>query len=64
VPCSDAEPCPGGFDCRDDTACWPSEDDGGGCSVGRGARGPAGAALWLLAVLALASRRRSHVRSR
>ena len=58
-PCDAATPCPGGFECLDDVACWPSEGDGGGCSVGGNGSAP-GMLLLFAAALMGSLRRRRH----
>ena len=47
--------CPDGTECTDEGYCWPSGDDGGGCSIGGTS---AAAPLWLLALMFLVIRRR------
>ena len=62
--CSEAEPCPGGFECRGGVACWPEDpsEEGGGCSASGGSGVSLLGLLWLawigLAVLVLRGRRR------
>ncbi len=56
--CNEATPCPEGFECRGDVACWPAPDEDGGCT----AAGPSSSSglglLWLLGLVALVARRR------
>jgi MYXO-CTERM domain-containing protein len=55
--CDAATPCPDGFECRGDVACWPTPESSGGCTAAGPASSPL-ALLWLLALVALAARRR------
>lgn len=55
--CDSATPCPGGFDCLDDVACWPADGDGGGCSVGGRGSAPGLLLLFAAAVLGMVRRR-------
>jgi uncharacterized protein (TIGR03382 family) len=48
VPCSESEPCPTGFECRGEVACWPAEGDGGCSAGGRGVT-----TTWALMIAAL-----------
>lgn len=61
--CDAATPCPTGFDCIDDTACWPSAGSDnpfyGLCSTGGRGTGTAGL-LVLLALFGLRRRRRDR----
>jgi MYXO-CTERM domain-containing protein len=61
--CNEATPCPAGFECAGDIACWPKSDDGGGggCAAGNDGGGGLGA-LWLLALGAMLLRRRRSAR--
>lgn len=58
--CDSTAPCPAGFECVDDTACWPSSGSDnpfvGLCAAGGRGQGAAGL-LVLLALLALRRRR-------
>jgi MYXO-CTERM domain-containing protein len=55
--CSATTPCPEGFECAGEVACWPAKDEGGGgCATGGGADWLG--AAWLLALGALLLRRR------
>jgi len=57
--CDAASPCPGGFECLDDVACWPADGGGGGgCSVGGNGSGPGLLLLFAAAVLGTVRRRR------
>lgn len=59
--CGPDVPCPAGFDCISDTACWPSSDDGsflGLCQAG--GRGGGGAAMLLIAAAMVALRQRKR----
>jgi MYXO-CTERM domain-containing protein len=55
--CNEASPCPEGFECRSDVACWPVADSGGGCSTA-GSTTSALGLLGLLGLLPLFIRRR------
>jgi len=55
--CDQATPCPDGFECRGDVACWPVPDAGGGCSTS-GSGSSALGLLGLLGLLPLVIRRR------
>jgi hypothetical protein len=55
--CDQATPCPDGFECRGEVACWPVPDSGGGCSSA-GSGSSALGLLGLLGLLPLVIRRR------
>jgi MYXO-CTERM domain-containing protein len=54
--CNSASPCPAGFECLDDTACWPSTDSGG-CSTTGGSSAPGLLILIGMALFGFARRR-------
>ncbi|MBT8492222.1 MAG: hypothetical protein KJO07_04110 [Deltaproteobacteria bacterium] len=57
--CDGSNPCPGGFECLDNTACWPADGGGGGgCSVSKDGKGSMLGLLLMACVLALGARRR------
>ena len=56
--CNAESPCPDGFECRDDVACWPVADEGGGCTAAGPSASNGLGAIWLLALVAFAARRR------
>jgi hypothetical protein len=49
--CNAESPCPDGFECRDEVACWPEAKEEGGCTAAGG--GPASSPLALLGLLGL-----------
>jgi MYXO-CTERM domain-containing protein len=57
--CNADSPCPEGFECRDDVACWPEADDeGGGCAAAGPSSSTGLTLVWVLGLLALVVRRR------
>jgi len=56
--CDSATPCPGGFECLDNTACWPADGGGGGCSVSGNSSGSLLGFLFLASILGIGFRRR------
>ena len=59
--CSEDAECPSGTECRDGSACWPTEE-GGGCSTSGG--GASGSTALLLLALLFVRRRRSSTTGR
>jgi MYXO-CTERM domain-containing protein len=58
--CDATTPCPEGFECRSETACWPVADEDGGCAAaGPGSSSGLGL-VWLVALVALVARRRQR----
>ena len=55
--CNAESPCPDGFECKGEVACWPKAEEDGGCALA-GRSAPSGLGLvWLLGLVALLARR-------
>jgi len=62
--CDATTPCPDGFECRSETACWPVSEDGGGCAAAGSSSSSGLGLVWLVALVALSGARRRRRRPR
>ena len=56
--CDATTPCPDGFECRGEVACWPEPEEDGGCTAAGPSSSNGLTILWLLGLVTILARRR------